>query len=118
MHQLFGKPKGDRPGRPSLALDLAEEFRALLGDRLALSLINRKQIGPKDFRQMDNGAVLLSDDARKTVLIAYQERKQEELRHAFLDEKVPLGLLPYIQAQLMARHLRGDLDGYPPFLWK
>ena len=108
----------DRPGRPSLALDLAEEFRALLGDRLALSLINRKQIGPKDFRQMENGAVLLSDDARKTVLVAYQERKQEELRHAFLDEKVPLGLLPYIQAQLMARHLRGDLDGYPPFLWK
>lgn len=108
----------DRPGRPSLALDLTEEFRALLGDRLALSLINRKQIGPKDFRQMENGAVLLSDDARKTVLVAYQERKQEELRHAFLDEKVPLGLLPYIQAQLMARHLRGDLDGYPPFLWK
>ena len=108
----------DRPGRPSLALDLAEEFRPLLGDRLALSLINRKQLGPKDFCQMDNGAVLLNDDARKVILIAYQERKQEELKHAFLGEKVPVGLLPYLQAQLLTRHLRGDLDAYPPFLWK
>jgi CRISPR-associated protein Cas1 len=108
----------DRPGRPSLALDLAEEFRPLLGDRLTLSLINRKQVNERDFRRLDNGAVLLSDDARKTVLIAYQERKREELRHVFLDEKVPIGLLPYLQSQLLARHLRGDLDAYPPFLWK
>ncbi|TXI44131.1 MAG: type I-C CRISPR-associated endonuclease Cas1 [Lysobacter sp.] len=108
----------DRPGRPSLALDLAEEFRPLLGERLALSLVNRKQLSARDFRTMDNGAVLLSDDARKTVLVAYQERKREELGHPFIGEKVPIGLLPYLQAQLLARHLRGDLDGYPPFLWK
>jgi len=108
----------DRPGRPSLALDLAEEFRPLLGERLALSLINRKQLCERDFRHFDNGAVLLNDDARKTVLIAYQERKREQLQHAFLGEKVDIGLLPYLQSQLLARHLRGDLDAYPPFLWK
>lgn len=108
----------DRPGRPSLALDLSEEFRPLLGDRLALSLINRRQIGEKDFQTMDNGAVLLREEARKTVLVAYQERKREELRHVFLGEKVEIGLLPHLQAQLLARHLRGDLDAYPPFLWK
>jgi CRISP-associated protein Cas1 len=108
----------DRPGRPSLALDLLEEFRPLLADRLALSLINLKQVTGKDFQVMDNGAVLLKEDARKVVLTAYQERKREELRHVFLDEKAAIGLFPFIQAQLMARHLRGDLDGYPPFLWK
>lgn len=108
----------DRPGRPSLALDLAEELRPLLGDRLALSLINRKQVNEHDFRCLDNGAVLLKDDARKTVLVAYQERKQETLKHAFLDEKIAIGLLPYLQSQLLARHLRGDLEAYPPFLWK
>lgn len=108
----------DRPGRPSLALDLAEEFRPLLGERLALSLINRKQLNENDFRQLENGAVLLKDDARKTVLIAYQERKREELQHVFLGEKAAIGLFPYLQAQLLARHLRDDLDAYPPFLWK
>lgn len=108
----------DRPGRPSLALDMAEEFRPLLGERLALSLINRKQLNESDFRQMENGAVLLKDDARKTVLVAYQERKREELQHVFIGEKVAIGLFPYLQAQLLARHLRGDLDSYPPFLWK
>lgn len=108
----------DRPGRPSLALDLLEEFRPLLADRLALSLINRKQLNERDFQVMEGGAVLLKDDARKTVLTAYQERKREELRHAFLEEKAPIGLFPFIQAQLLARHLRGDLDAYPPFLWK
>jgi CRISP-associated protein Cas1 len=108
----------DRPGRPSLALDLAEEFRPLLGERLALSLINRKQLTERDFRQLDNGAVLLKDESRKTVLVAYQERKREELQHAFLAERFEIGLFPYIQAQLLARHLRGDLDAYPPFLWK
>jgi CRISPR-associated protein Cas1 len=107
----------DRPGRPSLALDLAEEFRPLLGERLALSLINRKQITEKDFRTFENGAVLLRDEARKTVLVAYQERKREDLEHAFLAEKIGIGLAPYIQAQLLARHLRNDLDAYPPFLW-
>ncbi|NII11262.1 type I-C CRISPR-associated endonuclease Cas1c [Oleiagrimonas sp. C23AA] len=108
----------DRPGRPSLALDMAENFRPLLGDRLALTLINRKQLAERDFRYLDNGAVLLKDDARKKVLVAYQERKREQLLHSFLDEKVDIGLVPYTQAQLLARHLRGDLDAYPPFLWK
>lgn len=108
----------DRPGRPSLALDLAEEFRPLLGERLALSMINRKQLTERDFRSFDNGAVLLKEESRKTVLIAYQERKREQLQHVFLGEKVDIGLLPYLQSQLLARHLRGDLDGYPPFLWK
>ncbi|RIQ18701.1 type I-C CRISPR-associated endonuclease Cas1 [Bordetella avium] len=108
----------DRPGRPSLALDLLEEFRPLLADRLALSLINRKQLGVRDFQFMDNGAVLLTEAARKTVLIAYQERKRETLRHVFLEETTDIGLFPFIQARLLARTLRGDLDGYPPFLWK
>jgi len=108
----------DRPGRPSLALDLMEEFRPVLADRLALSLVNRKQLTAKDFQVMENGAVLLRDAARKLALTAYQERKREELQHAFLGEKAPLGLFPFLQAQLMARHLRGDLDAYPPFLWK
>ena len=108
----------DRPGRPSLALDLAEELRPLLGERLALSLINRRQLGEKDFICRDGGAVLLNDGARKSVLVAYQERKREQLGHAFLGEKVDIGLIPFVQAQLMARHVRGDLDAYPPFLWK
>lgn len=108
----------DRPGRPSLALDLLEEFRPLLADRLALSLLNRKQLNERHFVTLDNGAVSLKEDARKTVLTAYQERKREELRHAFLEEKIPIGLFPAIQAQLLARHLRGDLEAYPPFLWK
>jgi len=108
----------DRPGRPSLALDLIEEFRPLLADRLALSMLNRKQLGERDFVALDNGAVSLKEDARKAVLTAYQERKREELRHAFLDEKLPIGLFPAVQAQLLARHLRGDLEAYPPFLWK
>lgn len=108
----------DRPGRPSLALDMIEAFRPMLADRLALSLINRKQLTERDFRQLDSGAVLLHDDARKTVLVAYQERKRETLHHRFIDEKVELGVFPFIQAQLLARHLRGDLDAYPTFLWK
>lgn len=108
----------DRPGRAGLALDLMEEFRPVLADRVALTLINRQQIGPKDFTFVEGGAVLLRDDARKTVLAAYQERKKDEITHPFLNEKLSLGLVPHIQAQLLARHLRGDLDGYPPFLWK
>lgn len=108
----------DRPGRPSLALDLLEEFRPTMADRLALSLINRRQVGVRDFTQLDNGAVSLKEDSRKTVLTAYQERKREEMRHTFLEEKVAFGLFPVIQAQLLARHLRGDIEAYPPFLWK
>lgn len=108
----------DRPGRPSLALDLLEGFRPMLADRLALSLINRRQITAKDMQVLENGAVVMTDGARRTVLTAYQERKQDDIWHPFLEEKVAVGLLPFIQAQLLARHLRGDLDGYPPFLWK
>jgi CRISPR-associated protein Cas1 len=108
----------DRPGRPSLALDLMEEFRPLLADRLALSMINRRQLDPESFLKAESGAVSLTDPARKSVLIAYQKRKQEQLLHPFLGERVTLGLLPHLQALLLARHLRGDLDGYPPFFWK
>lgn len=108
----------DRPGRPSLALDLMEELRPVLADRLALSLINRRQLRAKDFETRDGGAVMMSDDARKTVLTAWQERKKEERLHPFLEEKAPLGLVPYLQAQMLARHLRGDLDAYPPWFWK
>ena len=107
----------DRPGRPSLALDLMEELRPVLADRLALSLVNRRQIGAGDFERRDGGAVLLTDAGRRTVLTAWQERKKEERRHPFIDEAAPLGLVPYLQAQLLARHLRGDLDAYPPWFW-
>ncbi|KTC70108.1 CRISPR-associated endonuclease Cas1 [Legionella birminghamensis] len=108
----------DRPGRPSLALDLLEEFRAAWADRLVLTLINRKQITAKHFVTQSSGAVYLNDDARKMVLIAYQERKQEELIHPYLQEKIPVGLLPHCQALLLARHLRGDTAYYTPYLVK
>ena len=108
----------DRPGRPGLALDLMEEFRAFFTDRLALSLINRQQVKGKEFQKTETGAVLMDDSARKTLLVAYQKRKQEEIRHPFLEETMPVGLLLYAQALLMARYIRGDLDGYPPFIWK
>ncbi len=108
----------DRPGRPSLALDLVEEFRPFFADRLVLSMINRRQLSAKNFRTLDNGATLLTDEGRKAVLVAYQERKRDEIQHPFLDEKVTVGLLWFIQAQLLARHIRGDLDAYPPFIWK
>jgi CRISPR-associated protein Cas1 len=108
----------DRPGRPSLALDLMEELRPVLADRLALALVNRRQLRARDFEFRDGGAVMLADEGRKTVLAAWVERKKEERRHPFLDESAPYGLVPHLQAQLLARHLRGDLDGYPPWLWK
>lgn len=108
----------DRPGRPSLALDLLEEFRPMMADRLALSMINLKQLTARDFQTMENGAVQLREESRKKVLTAYQERKREDLMHACLGEKAPIALFPFLQSQLMSRHLRGDLDGYPPFLWK
>ena len=108
----------DCPGRPGLALDIMEEFRPYLADRLALTLVNRQQIKGKGFRRTETGAVLMDDATRKEVLVAYQKRKQEEIQHPFLGEKVAIGLLPHVQALLLARCLRGDLDGYPPFLWK
>lgn len=108
----------DRPGRPGLALDLMEEFRPSIADRLVLSLINRRQVGSKGFTRAENGAVIMDDDTRKTVLVEYQSRKQDEIEHPYIEEKVPLGLLYFIQANLMARYIRGDLDGYPPFFWR
>ena len=108
----------DRPGRPGLALDMMEEFRPFLADRLTLSLINMNQIRAKGFTEMESGAVLMDDETRKTVLVAYQNRKQDEIVHPFLEEKITIGLLFYMQALLLARHLRGDLDGYPTFIWK
>ena len=108
----------ERPGRPSLALDLMEELRPVLADRVALSLVNRRQLGATDFDTAVSGAVSLSDDARKVVLTAYQDRKRTELTHPFLKEKTTLGVTPFIQATLLARRLRGDLDGYPPFVWR
>ena len=108
----------DRPGRPSLALDLMEELRPILADRLALTLINRRQVTAKGFQKKESGAVVMSDDTRREVLQAYQTRKRDEISHPFINEKVPLGLLPHVQALLFARHLRGDIDGYPPFIWK
>ncbi len=108
----------DRPGRAGLALDIMEELRPVLADRLAVSLVNRRQIAPEDFIVEDAGGVRLTDEARKRVLIAWQERKRDEFRHPFLNETVPFGLVAHLQAQLLARHLRGDLDGYPAFIWK
>lgn len=108
----------DRPGRASLALDLMEEFRAAFADRLALALINRQQLKPAHFERHDTGAVLLNEAGRKEVLTAYQKRKQEEIQHSFLDETLAIGLVFHAQALLLARHLRGDLDAYPPFEWR
>jgi CRISPR-associated protein Cas1 len=108
----------DRPGRAGLALDMMEEFRPFLADRLALSLINREQVTARGFTKSGSGAVIMNDDTRKILLTAYQKRKVEEIEHPFIKEVVPVGLLFYVQALLMARYLRGDLDGYPPFLWR
>ncbi|MGB2867107.1 MAG: type I-C CRISPR-associated endonuclease Cas1c [Bacteroidota bacterium] len=111
LHQL-------RSGRPSLALDIMEEFRAYLGDRIMLNLINLKQVSKKDFEIRESGEVRMSEDARKTLLTAYQKRKQEEITHPFLGEKMTIGLVPHIQAQLLARYIRGDIPEYPPFYLK
>lgn len=108
----------ERPGRASLALDMIEELRAVLADRFVLSLVNKKIVNKKDFTQKENGAVLLSDEARKRILTEWQKKKKETLTHPFLKEKVEWGMIPYVQAMLLARYLRGDLDGYPVFLWK
>lgn len=106
-----------RPGRPSLALDLMEELRPVFGDRLALSLVNRKQVTGSGFVSKESGGILMDDETRKTVLSAWQERKKEEILHPYLKERIPFGLLPHVQALLLARFLRGDLDAYPPFFW-
>lgn len=108
----------ERPGRPSLALDLMEELRPVLADRLVLSLINRRQLRGRDFETSLSGAVTMRDAARKSVLVAYQERKKVEILHPFIKEKTTMGLVPFVQALLLARHLRGELGAYPPFLWR
>jgi CRISPR-associated protein Cas1 len=108
----------DRPGRKSLALDLMEELRPVLVDRLVLTLINNRQIREDDFLISDSQAVLFTENGRKKFLTAWQEHKREQLTHPYLNEKVNWGLVPHIQAMLLARYLRGDIDGYPPFLWK
>jgi CRISPR-associated protein Cas1 len=108
----------DRPGRPGLALDLMEEFRPAIADRLVLSLINRRQLVKNNFTKAANGAVTMDDTALKTVLVEYQNRKQDTVSHPYINETVPIGLLFFIQANLMARFIRGDIDGYPPFFWR
>ncbi len=108
----------DRPGRPGLALDLMEELRPFLVDRLALSLVNRQQVKGGGFVKSESGGIIMSDEVRKEVLTAYQKRKQEEITHPFTGEKIAVGLTAFVQAMLLARHLRGDLDAYPPFIWK
>ena len=107
-----------RPGRPALGLDLMEELRAVLADRLALTLVNRRQLSAKDFEEREGGAWSLTEGGRRTVVTAYQQRKQEEVIHSVAEQRVPLGLVPHVQARLLARHLRGDLECYPPFLYR
>ncbi|MEI5993511.1 type I-C CRISPR-associated endonuclease Cas1c [Candidatus Enterococcus mansonii] len=111
MHQ-------DRPGRASLALDLMEELRGIYADRFVLTLINKKMVTEKDFVKKESGAVILTDAGRRTFFQKWQEKKQEQIQHPFLGEKINWGLVPYAQALLLSRFLRDDLDGYPPFLWK
>lgn len=108
----------DRPGRPSLALDMLEEFRSYMADRLVLSLINRGQVKANDFEVAETGAVIMKDETRKTVITAYQQRKQDEIEHPFVGEKMAVGLLWHMQAMLLSRYIRGDLDAYPPFVWR
>ncbi len=107
-----------RPGRPALALDLMEELRSPLVDRLTLTLINRRQLQAKHFEEKDGGAVYLNEEGRRKVLVAYQKRKEAEIEHRVLQRKIPFGLVPHVQAQLLARHLRGDLEHYPPFIYR
>lgn len=108
----------DRPGRYGLALDMMEEFRPVIADRLVLSLINRGQVKKSGFSTAVNQAVSMDSDTRKVILVEYQKKKQEMIYHPFIKEEVPIGLLYYIQATLLARFIRGDLDGYPPFFWR
>lgn len=118
LDPYLGFMHADRPGRVSLALDLIEELRPVLADRFVLALINRKMITGKDFTKKEDGAVLMSDKARKNLLTEWQNRKKDVITHPYLGEKVEWGMIPFVQAMLMARFLRGDIDEYPPFFWK
>ncbi|WP_455716051.1 type I-C CRISPR-associated endonuclease Cas1c [Anaerosporobacter sp.] len=108
----------DRPGRKSLALDMMEELRSVFADRFVLTLINKKMINSSGFVKKEDGAVIMDDDTRKIILKLWQEKKQDIIKHPFLEEKIEWGLVPYVQAMLLARYIRGDLEEYPPFLWK
>lgn len=118
LDPAVGFMHGERPGRSSLALDMVEELRPVLADRFVLTLINKKMVTAKDFDVKESGAVILTDDARKRVLSEWQSRKQDEITHPYLSEKIQWGMVPYAQAMLLARMIRGDLDAYPPFFWK
>ena len=106
----------DRPGRKSLALDMIEELRSIMADRFVLTLINKKVVGKEGFFHKENGAVIMDDNLRK--IFAWQKKKQETITHPFLGDKIEWGMVPFVQAMLLARYLRGDLDAYPPFFWK
>lgn len=108
----------DRPGRISLALDLMEELRSIFADRFVISLINKRIVNITGFEYQENGAVLMKEETRREILKSWQERKQDKIRHPYLEETIEWGLVPYVQAMLLARFIRGDMDGYPPFLWK
>lgn len=118
LDPMVGYLHRDRPGRPSLALDLMEEFRSWLADRLVLSLINLNQVRPLSFLQSESGAVTMDEETRKIVISAWQKRKQDALTHPYTGEKMTIGFLPHIQARLLARHIRGELENYPPFVWR
>ena len=118
LDSFIGFMHRDRPGRKSLALDLMEELRPVVVDRFVLTLINNRQIKPEHFQKSESHAVEFTDEGRKKFLTLWQEHKREQIIHPFLQEKIYWGLVPYIQALLLSRHLREDLDGYPPFLWK
>ena len=118
LDPYIGFMHSDRPGRAALALDLMEELRSVIADRFVLTLINNRVVSATDFVQQENSTVTLSDDGRKAALSAWQGRKKETITHPFLGEKIPWGLVPYVQALLLARYLRGDLDAYPTFFWK
>jgi CRISPR-associated protein Cas1 len=106
---------GFRPGRPALALDLMEAFRPVVADRLVLTLINNQQVNPKGFRSSESGGIEMDEETRKLVIVTHQQRKAQTLRHPFLDQEIPWGLAPLLEARLLARHLRGDLKAFPPF---
>ncbi len=118
LDPYVGFMHGDRPGRASLALDMMEELRPVLADRFVFTMINKKMITDKDFRKDENGAIMIKNEARRNLLTKWQNKKQETIIHPFLNEKVEWGIVPFVQAQLLSRYLRGDLDEYPPFLWK